>query len=34
MMAMADDMSSDVHPHGARELVSDQYAANNQQSRK
>ena len=34
MLAMADDMSGDVHPHGARELVADQYAANNQQTRK
>jgi len=34
MLSMADDLSPDVHAHGARELVADQYAANNQQSRK
>ena len=30
MKAQRDDMSGDLHPHGARELVNDTYAANNQ----
>lgn len=30
MLQMADDMSGDVYPHGARELVDDSLAANNQ----
>ena len=34
MKAQADDMSGDLHPHGARELVADAFVANNQQSRK
>lgn len=32
MMTKADDMSGDVHPHGARELVSKHLVANNQQN--
>jgi hypothetical protein len=31
MLTQRDDMSGDVHPHGARELVLDKYAANNHQ---
>ena len=31
MMTQRDDMSGDLHPHGARELVEDRYAANNHQ---
>jgi len=31
MLAQADDMSSDTHPHGARELVADHLAADNHQ---
>lgn len=31
MKAQADDMTGDLEPHGARELVADQFAANNQQ---
>jgi len=31
MKLMADDMASDLYPHGARELVADEFAANNQQ---
>jgi hypothetical protein len=34
MLAQKADMSSDVHPHGARKLVADNLVANNQQSRK
>ena len=34
MLAMADDMSGDVYPHGARALVANSLAANNQQNRK
>merc|ERR1719247_1456657 len=34
MKAKKADMSSDLHPHGARALVSSQFVANNQQSRK
>ena len=34
MLAQKDDMHSDIHPHGARELVDHYLAANNQQSRK
>merc|ERR1719183_1540217 len=34
MLKMKDDMSSDVYPHGARELVDHFLSANNQQSRK
>jgi len=30
MMMMRDDMSGDLHAHGARELVHDDYSANNQ----
>ena len=30
MLAQKDDMSGDVYPHGARELVADGLAANNQ----
>ena len=33
MLAQADDMSDDIYPHGARELVADHLVANNQQSR-
>ena len=33
MKAQHDDMSSDLYPHGSRELVADNFAANNQQSR-
>jgi len=31
MKAQADDMSDDLHPHGARELVANKFAANNHQ---
>ena len=34
MLAMADDMSGDVYPHGAREVVSHELTANNQANRK
>jgi len=34
MLMQADDMHYDIHPHGARELVDSEFAANNQQSRK
>jgi len=34
MKQKKDNMASDLHAHGARKLVSHQYAANNQQSRK
>jgi len=34
MLGKRDDMSSDVHPHGAREVVAHHLTANNQQSRK
>merc|ERR1712070_867141 len=34
MLAMNDDMSGDVHPHGAREVVSHELTANNQANRK
>jgi len=34
MKAQADDMSGDVHPHGARELVAQHLTANNQANRK
>jgi Delta carbonic anhydrase len=34
MLAQRDDMSLDLHPHGSRELVSDELAANNQQRRR
>jgi len=34
MKGKRDDMSGDLHPHGARELVADAFVANNQQSRK
>jgi Delta carbonic anhydrase len=34
MLAQADDMHDDVHPHGARELVADEHAADNHQSRR
>jgi hypothetical protein len=33
MMEQADDMSDDLHPHGSRELVDDEFAANNHQNR-
>jgi hypothetical protein len=33
MKTQADDMSSDLHAHGARELVADEFASNNQQRR-
>jgi len=31
MLMQADDMSSDIHPHGSRELVADEFAADNHQ---
>jgi len=31
MKAQRDDMSEDIHPHGARKLVNDSLAANNLQ---
>ena len=31
MKAQRDDMSGDLHPHGSRELVDSQFAANNLQ---
>jgi len=34
MKAQRDDMSSDLYPHGARELVDDELAANNHANRK
>jgi len=34
MLDKKDDMSGDVHPHGAREVVLDHLVANNQQTRK
>ena len=34
MKAMKDEMSGDLYPHGARELVADHLVADNQQSRK
>jgi hypothetical protein len=34
MLLQADDMHSDVHPHGARAVVSHELVANNQQTRK
>jgi len=34
MLANTDDMSGDVHPHGARELVDSKFVANNQVNRK
>lgn len=34
MKAQAADMSDDLHPHGARETVSDELAANNQHNRR
>ena len=34
MKAQPDDMSEDLHPHGSRELVADEHAANNQANRK
>ena len=34
MLEQADDMSGDVYPHGAREVVAHHLTANNQQSRK
>eukprot|EP00977_Amphora_coffeiformis_P012349 scaffold3048_cov192-Amphora_coffeaeformis.AAC.10 len=34
MTAQRDDMSADMHPHGARELVVDELAANNQHRRR
>ena len=34
MLYMKDDMSSDVYPHGAREVVADHLTANNQANRK
>jgi len=34
MLLQADDMHSDVHPHGARAVVSHELTANNQQTRK
>jgi len=34
MLAMSDDMSGDVYPHGAREVVSHELTANNQANRK
>ena len=34
MLAQKADMHSDIHPHGARELVAHGLTANNQQSRK
>jgi len=34
MKMMKDDMSGDLHPHGAREVVAHELTANNQQSRK
>ena len=33
MKAQRDDMSGDIHPHGSRELVVDENAANNHQNR-
>jgi Delta carbonic anhydrase len=33
MLSQSDDMSGDVEPHGARELVPDELAANNHQNR-
>jgi len=33
MKAQADDMTDDLHAHGARELVADEFAANNHQRR-
>ena len=33
MKAQRDDMSDDLHPHGSRELVTDENAANNHQRR-
>ena len=33
MKEQADDMGDDLHPHGARELVADEHAANNHQNR-
>ena len=33
MKAQRDDMSGDLYPHGARELVADDLAANNHQRR-
>jgi hypothetical protein len=33
MKAQADDMTDDLHAHGSRELVDDQFAANNHQNR-
>jgi Delta carbonic anhydrase len=32
MLAQADDMKDDVHPHGSRELVDDEHAADNHES--
>ena len=29
MKAQRDDMTDDLHPHGSRELVDDEHAANN-----
>jgi len=34
MLTQSDDMSSDIYPHGSRELVATHLAANNQQTRK
>jgi len=34
MKGMKDDMSGDLYPHGAREIVASELVANNQQSRK
>jgi len=34
MKAQRDDMSGDLHPHGSRELVADEHAANNHQDRR
>ena len=31
MLSQRDDMSTDVYPHGSRELVNDTYAADNHQ---
>lgn len=33
MKAQRDDMSDDLHPHGSRQLVADEHAANNHQGR-